>query len=62
MSGAAWPALRAEKPAAEAAPANLRLTASRATAGVPTEAELIDGCLRGQQLAQKQLYEKYAAA
>ena len=38
-----------------------RLTASRATAaGPPTEAELIDGCLRGRQLAQKLLYEKYA--
>ena len=39
-----------------------RLTASRSTAvtSPPTEAELIDGCLRGRQLAQKQLYEKYA--
>jgi RNA polymerase sigma-70 factor (ECF subfamily) len=27
----------------------------------PTENDLIDGCLRGHQLAQKQLYEKYAA-
>lgn len=39
-----------------------RLTASRSTAvtSPPTEAELIDGCLRGRQLAQKLLYDKYA--
>lgn len=27
----------------------------------PSEAELIDGCLQGRQLAQKHLYERYAA-
>ena len=62
MSTATWFAFGADdvlpdQPAA-AAP---RLTASRHVAvGPPTEAELIDGCLRGRQLAQKLLYDKFA--
>jgi len=61
MNGGAWPALKAQKPAADDTAAGPHLTASRSAGAAPTEAELIDGCLRGQQLAQKQLYEKYAA-
>jgi len=58
MSALAWPAsLGQDLPARPTG-----LTASRPTVrAVPTEDELIDGCLQGQQLAQKQLYDKYAA-
>ena len=37
-----------------------KLTLTRTATAAPTEAELLDGCLAGKQLAQKQLYEKYA--
>jgi RNA polymerase sigma-70 factor (ECF subfamily) len=62
MSRALWSvAGTAEVERPEPAAPQPRLTASRAAAsGAPTEAELIDGCLQGRQLAQKQLYEKYA--
>lgn len=50
----------APAPRTDATPAP-HLTVSRAErVAPPTEAELIDGCLRGSQLAQKQLYEQYA--
>ncbi len=55
MSTAAWPANGAGEAAVP------RLTVSRTARAAPTEEELITGCLQGQQLAQKQLYEKYAA-
>ncbi|MVN76635.1 sigma-70 family RNA polymerase sigma factor [Hymenobacter sp. HMF4947] len=55
---AVWPALAM----GASDPASKGLTASRPTPpAVPTEEELIDGCLQGRQLAQKQLYDKYAA-
>ena len=59
MSAAAWPALAPATPL----PADNNLTVSRShpAAAQPTEAELIDGCLQGRQLAQKQLYDRYAA-
>ncbi len=54
MSAAAWPAL-----ANDPVPS---LTASRPNpSAVLSEEDLIDGCLQGRQLAQKQLYERYAA-
>ncbi len=58
MSAVSWPAfsLGMAKPDAP------KLTASRPTpAAALTEAELIDGCLAGQAVAQKQLYERYSA-
>ena len=58
MSAAAWPAIAAGPPTS----ASNSLTVSRS--GPPTppcEADLIDGCLLGRQLAQKQLYERYSA-
>ena len=55
MSSAAWPANGADEAAAP------RLTVSRTAHAPPTEDELIAGCLQGLQLAQKQLYDKYAA-
>jgi len=59
MSASA-PLSRASTPAAAAAASHL--TVSRpASSMAPTENDLIDGCLRGHPLAQKQLYEKYAA-
>ena len=58
VSAAAWPALAI----GANGPADAGLTASRPNpAAAPTEDELIDGCLQGRQLAQKQLYDKYAA-
>ena len=55
VSAAAWPAL-AMSPTANG------LSISRsAPATALTEVELIDGCLQNRQLAQKQLYERYAA-
>lgn len=55
---AVWPALAM----GASDPAGKGLTASRPTPpAVPTEEALIDGCLQGRQLAQKQLYDKYAA-
>ncbi len=61
MSTATWFAFGADDVLPSQPPVAPRLTASRAaTAGPPTEAELIDGCLRGRQLAQKLLYDKYA--
>ena len=57
----AWFVSGTDEALPEATPTAPRLTASRAAAaGQPTEADLIDGCLRGRQLAQKQLYERYA--
>ncbi|RYY18284.1 MAG: sigma-70 family RNA polymerase sigma factor [Cytophagaceae bacterium] len=58
MSATAWPATFGQDLPARPAGLTVSHTAARA---VPTEDELIDGCLSGQQLAQKQLYEKYAA-
>ncbi|RZK93368.1 MAG: sigma-70 family RNA polymerase sigma factor, partial [Hymenobacter sp.] len=58
MSAIAWPATFGQDLPARPAGLTVSHTAARA---VPTEDELIDGCLRGQQLAQKQLYEKYSA-
>lgn len=57
LSALAWPG--------KAAPADLptegpRLTVSRQAPATLTEQDLIDGCLRGSQMAQKQLYERYA--
>ena len=63
MSAATWFAFGADDVLPDQAPAAApRLTASRGSAvtSPPTEAELIDGCLRGRQLAQKLLYDKYA--
>ena len=61
MSTATWFAFGADDVLPNQNPVAPRLTASRAIAtGPPTEAELIDGCLRGRQLAQKLLYDKYA--
>lgn len=61
VSAATWFAFGADDVLPDQTPAAPRLTASRAAAaGLPTEAELIDGCLRGRQLAQKLLYDKYA--
>jgi RNA polymerase sigma-70 factor (ECF subfamily) len=61
MSAATWFAFGADDVLPNQTPTDPRLTASRhMTAGPPTEAELIDGCLRGRQLAQKLLYDKYA--
>jgi RNA polymerase sigma-70 factor (ECF subfamily) len=64
MSAATWFAFGADDvlPDQSAQPVAPRLTASRhsAVTSPPTEAELIDGCLRGRQLAQKLLYDKYA--
>jgi RNA polymerase sigma factor (sigma-70 family) len=60
MSAAAWSLGQLFAPRAEEATSTPRLTASRTTSAALTEAELIDGCLRGSQLAQKQLYEKFA--
>ena len=61
MRAAALFAFGAKDVLPDATPATPRLTASRAaTAGGPTEAEIIDGCLHGRQLAQKQLYNRYA--
>ena len=58
MSAAAWPATFGQDPPARPT----GLTASRPTpSAMPTEEALIEGCLQGRQLAQKQLYEKYAA-
>jgi RNA polymerase sigma factor (sigma-70 family) len=58
MSAAAWPAMA---PGATNSASN-SLTVSRSgTPTPPSEAELIDGCLLGRQLAQKQLYERYSA-
>ena len=57
MSAAAWPALAPDDSAA-ARP----LTVSRPNPhAVLSEEDLIDGCLQGRPLAQKQLYERYAA-
>ena len=58
MSALAWPASFGQD--LPARPSGLTVSRSAARA-VPTEDELIDGCLLGHQLAQKQLYEKYAA-
>ncbi len=58
MSAVSWPAfsLGMAKPDAP------KLTVSRPTpVAALTEAELIDGCLAGQAVAQKQLYERYSA-
>jgi len=58
MSPAAWPAfaMGIAKPTAS------KLTISRsAPAAALSEEELIDGCLAGSQVAQKQLYERYSA-
>jgi RNA polymerase sigma factor (sigma-70 family) len=64
MSPATWFAFGADDalPDQPATPVAPRLTATRSSAvtSPPTEAELIDGCLRGRQLAQKLLYDKYA--
>ena len=59
MSAIAWPATFGQEDL-PARPAGLTVSHTAARA-VPTEDELIEGCLRGQQLAQKQLYDKYAA-
>ena len=59
MSASA-PLSRAAAPAVAGAASHL--TVSRpASSMAPTENDLIDDCLRGHPLAQKQLYEKYAA-
>ena len=60
MRAAHWLAMGAEDTPAppEATP---RLTVSRPAGGVPSEEELIAGCLRGQREAQKLLYDRYAA-
>ena len=58
MSAAAWPAMASG--ATNAASNSLTVTRSGPTPP-PSEAELIDGCLLGRQLAQKQLYERYSA-
>ncbi|HEX8507469.1 MAG TPA: hypothetical protein VF630_19060 [Hymenobacter sp.] len=62
MSAATWFAFGADDVLPDQTPTAPRLTASRSSAvtSPPTEAELIDGCLRGRQLAQKLLYDKYA--
>lgn len=62
VSAATWFAFGADDVLPDQPAAAPRLTASRssAPASPPTEAELIDGCLRGRQLAQKLLYDKYA--
>ena len=62
MSTATWFAFGADDVLPDQkTPVAPRLTASwGAVTSPPTEAELIDGCLRGRQLAQKLLYEKYA--
>ena len=61
MSAATWFAFGADDVLSDPTPMAPRLTASRGVAvGPPTEAELIDGCLRGRQLAQKLLYDKFA--
>jgi RNA polymerase sigma factor (sigma-70 family) len=58
MSAAAWPALANDPVPSATGP----LTASRPNpSAVLSEEDLIDGCLQGRQLAQKQLYERYAA-
>ena len=58
MSAAAWPALATDA----SQPLSSGLTASRpAPAAALSEQELIEGCLQGRQLAQKQLYDKFAA-
>ena len=59
MSAAAWPAPAPNDDRSKTGPG---LTVSRTNpSAAPTESELIDGCLAGRQLAQKQLYDKYAA-
>ena len=62
MSAATWFAFGADDALPDQPAVVPRLTASRSSALInpPTEAELIDGCLRGRQLAQKLLYDKYA--
>ncbi len=61
MSALTWAALGPDRAATTATTTVPRLTASRpAPAAALTEAELIDGCLRGSQVAQKQLYERFA--
>ncbi|MET4073956.1 sigma-70 family RNA polymerase sigma factor [Hymenobacter sp. UYCo722] len=62
VSAATWFAFGADDVLPDQSAVAPRLTASRssAIASPPTEAELIDGCLRGRQLAQKLLYDKYA--
>ena len=62
VSAATWFAFGADDVLPDQPAVAPRLTASRssAIASPPTEAELIDGCLRGRQLAQKLLYDKYA--
>ena len=62
VSAATWFAFGADDVLPDQPAVAPRLTASRsaALASPPTEAELIDGCLRGRQLAQKLLYDKYA--
>ena len=62
VSAATWFAFGADDALPDQPAAVPRLTASRSSAltSPPTEAELIDGCLRGRQLAQKLLYDKYA--
>ena len=58
MSAAAWPVLAISPAITATGP----LIASRPNpSAVFSEEELIDGCLLGHQLAQKQLYERYAA-
>jgi RNA polymerase sigma factor (sigma-70 family) len=58
MSAAAWPHMLGQDPPTPPA----SLTASRPTAAAAlTEEALIEGCLAGRQLAQKSLYDKYAA-
>ena len=62
VSAATWFAFGADDVLPNQPAVAPRLTASRSSAltSPPTEAELIDGCLRGRQLAQKLLYDKYA--
>jgi RNA polymerase sigma-70 factor (ECF subfamily) len=58
MSAASWPAFSLGMAKSTAS----KLTVSRPTpVAALTEEELIDGCLAGQQAAQKQLYERYSA-
>jgi RNA polymerase sigma factor (sigma-70 family) len=58
MSAAAWSAQSSDASASAAG----NLTVSRPIPPTAlSEEELIDGCLQGRQLAQKQLYDKYAA-
>ncbi len=62
VSAATWFAFGADDALPDQPAVAPRLTASRSSAltSPPTEAELIDGCLRGRQLAQKLLYDKFA--